>query len=74
MACRWKQNSYLHTGWSADVLQILAGAMNAEILILLQAWIPFLSLAFPLLFPLSSSSLSFSVFSFQDGRRVFGFA
>lgn len=54
--------------------QVLAGAVNAEIFILLQARIPLHSLAFPPLSSLCSPSLSFSAFSLQDGRRVVGFA
>lgn len=68
------QGSYLHTGWGADVPQVVASAVDAEILILPQARIPLQSLAFPLLFPLSSTSLSICAFSLQDGRWVFGFA
>lgn len=48
--------------------------MDAEILVLLQAGVPLLSLALPLLSPLSSPPLSFSAFGLQDGGRVEGFA
>lgn len=68
------QSRYLHTGRGTDVPQVLAGAVNAEILILPQARIPLLSLAFRLLSSLSPPPLSFWAFRLQDGGRVVGFA
>lgn len=48
--------------------------MDAEILILLQAGVPLLPQAFPLLLPRSPPSLSLQGLGLQDGRRVSGFA
>ena len=71
---RRKRSSYLHTGRLADVPQVLAGAVDAEVLVLPQAWIPLLPLAFPLLLPLSLTPPGFCSFRLKDGGRVFGFA
>lgn len=68
------QYQYLHTGRGAEVPQVLAGAVNAEILVFLQAGIPLPSQTFALLLSLSFPCLALGSFSFQDGRRILGFA
>lgn len=65
--------SNLHAGRGRDVPQVLAGTMNAEILILLQAGIPLLSFASPPLPSLSFPPL-LSTCRLQDGSLVFRFA
>lgn len=60
---------YLHTGRGAEVLQVLAGAVNAEILILLKTGIPLLSLSLRSLSSVSSPH-SLGVLSLNP----FGFA
>lgn len=61
------RRSYLHTGRRVDVPQVLAGAVDAEILVLPQTWVPLLALSFPPPLPFSSPSLAFDSFSLQDG-------
>lgn len=56
------------------MLQVLAGAMDTVILILLQAGIPLLSLAFPPLQSLSSTYLPLRALCIQNGGWVLGFA
>lgn len=68
------QHQYLHTGRGAEVPQVLAGAVNAEILVLLQAGVPLPSQTFALLLSLSFPCLAFCFVSLQDGRRILGFA
>lgn len=68
------KSSYSHAGWCTDVPQVLAGAVDAEILVFLQARIPLLPLAFSSSLALSFLSLCFGSLSLQGHSRVFGFA
>ena len=61
---------YLHTGSHADVLVIMAGAVNAEILVLLQTWIPLPPLALSLLLAFPPPLEPLSLLRFQKAGTV----